>query len=424
MLESEYIEDIIELLKDNSGYAEILQRAVELESRLKEESFLFNWEDLPGISDERLLDLLYQQFGGNWIKEAIVTKPNTYTICVRREHYKMPSITIIQADSTIATINDDSNINRTYKFNVENPHTDKIQLYRSGLITWEWHDVQGHPQSINKMIVAGIIKVAYKTNKRTEYALVDRDAVKAALKQIEYDQTIFEFEDSQPGPDQTELEVPDDAFDIIVGYDDIKSIIRKGLGKDKPVNVLFIGPPGTAKSMFLEELNRIPGSSYHLGSSSTKAGLTDFLFDMEPRTVLIDELEKMDSKDYAVLLSLMEGGKVVETKKNRRREITVNTAVFASCNSVKKIPAENLSRFHFKFNFTPYTESEFEDVVQRILVTREGVENELARYIAESMSKITKDVREAVGISRICDTPEDVDSILKTRDKYSGVIRC
>jgi len=181
---------------------------------------------------------------------------------------------------------------------------------------------------------------------------------------------------------------------------------------------MFIGTPGTAKSMFLEEINRIPGSSYHLGGSSTKAGLTEFLFNTEPRIILLDEIEKMDRKDFSVLLSLMEGGKVVETKKGRRREITINTSVFASCNSINNIPLENLSRFHFKFKFITYTETEFEEIVQRILTTREDVEPDLARYIAKSMSKITKDVREAVGISRVCDSPEDVDNIIKTREKY------
>lgn len=419
-------EEVTELLRDNPGYVEILQRAVEVEDKLEEEAFLFNWEDLPGESDERLKEFLYQQFYQNWIKEAVVIKPAQYTIdvCNNTAEHSIVITIDMYLSSAVASIHDHSNqtyefSNRTYEFNVKHPHADKIQLYKSNRVMWEWHDIQGAPQSINKMVVEGIIKVAYKTNKRTEYALVDRDVVKAGLKQIELDQDIADFESIKPiCPEQ--IVVPEDVFNIIVGYDDIKSIIMKGLESDKPVNVLFIGTPGTAKSMFLEELNRIPGSSYHLGSSSTKAGLTEFLFNMEPRIVLIDEFEKMDKRDFAVLLSLMEGGKVVETKKGRRREVTVNASVFASCNSIKNIPAENLSRFHFKFKFTPYTQQEFEDIVQRILTTREGVDEDLARCIASSMSKITKDVREAVGISRVCGSMEDVDNILKTREKYQG----
>lgn len=410
-------EDIIELLSDNPKYAKILKRAVEIEERLEEESFLFFWEDIPGDADEKLRDFLYQQFYMDWIKEAILSKSGRYSIDVHNtsnEHHIIIDFNLLSA---IASINNDTN--QTYQFETKQ-HDGKIGLYRSDSIMWEWHDIQGAPQSINKMVISGIIKVAYKTNKRTEYAIVDRECAKSALEQIKYDQDKADFEANQPGPDQTDLDVPEDAFDIIVGYDDIKSIILKGLESDKPVNVLFIGTPGTAKSMLLEELNRIPGSSYHLGSSSTKAGLTEFLFNMEPRIVLIDEFEKMDRKDFAVLLSLMEGGKVVETKKNRRREITINASVFASCNSIKKIPAENLSRFHFKFWFTPYTQAEFEEIVQRILTIREGVDSDLSQYIATSISSITRDVREAVGISRVCDCQGDVDQILRTREKYQG----
>ena len=414
------IEDVIELLRDNPEYVEILQRVVEVEQKLQEEAFLFNWEDIPGDANEKLKDFLYQQFYQEWIKNATVSKL-LHGIEVHNKESESSISVVIEcrldplSDIATARINDGSN--RTYQFDIMKYHVDKLLFYKSNMVMWEWHDVRAAPQSIKKMILAGIVKVAYKTNKRTECALVDRDVVEAALKQIELDQDIADFESNQPiYPEQ--VVVPADAFDIIVGYDDVKSIILKGLKSDKPVNVLFIGAPGTAKSMFLEELNRIPGSSYHLGSSSTKAGLTEFLFDIQPRILLIDELEKMDPKDYAVLLSLMEGGKVTETKKGRHREIKLDTIVFAACNSIKNIPLENMSRFHFEFVFQPYTHAEFEDVVQRILVTREGVDLNLAGYIAGKMSSITQDPRKAVGLARICTTTDDVDLAIETKLKY------
>lgn len=410
--------DVIELLRDNPKYVEILQRAVEVEEKLQEEAFLFNWEDIPGDADEKLKDFLYQQFYQGWIKDSIVSKLlNGIDVCNKESESSIAIVLSLDPLSNTATARINDGSNRTYNFDIMQYHVDKLLFYKSNVVMWEWHDVRASPQSIKKMILAGIVKVAYKTNKTTEYALVDRDVVKAALKQIKLDQDIADFESNQPiYPEQ--VVVPADAFDIIVGYDDVKSIILKGLKSDKPVNVLFIGAPGTAKSMFLEELNRIPGSSYHLGSSSTKAGLTEFLFDIQPRILLIDELEKMDRKDYAVLLSLMEGGKVTETKKGRHREIKLDTIVFAACNSTGKIPLENMSRFHFEFVFQPYTHAEFEDVVQRILVTREGVDLNLAGYIAGKMSSITQDPRKAVGLARICTTTDDVDQAIETKLKY------
>lgn len=412
------IEDVIELLRDNPKYVEILQRAVEVEEKLQEEAFLFNWEDIPGDADEKLKDFLYQQFYMDWIKDATVSKP-LHNIVVHNEGSESSIVIEFRLDplSDIATASINDGSNRTYNFDIIQYHVDKLLFYKSNMVMWEWHDVRAPPQSIKKMILAGIVKIAYNPSTRTEYALVDREVVKAALKQIELDQDIADFESNQPIYSE-QVVVPADAFDIIIGYDDVKSIILKGLKSDKPVNVLFIGAPGTAKSMFLEELNRIPGSSYHLGSSSTKAGLTEFLFDVQPRILLIDEIEKMDRKDYAVLLSLMEGGKVAETKKGRRREINLDTIVFAACNTTKKIPQENMSRFHFEFVFQPYTHVEYEDVVQRILVAREGVDRDLAGYIAGKISSITKDPRKAVGLARVCNSTDEVDQAIETKLKY------
>jgi hypothetical protein len=47
---------------------------------------------------------------------------------------------------------------------------------------WEWHDVRAYPASLVKLVVAGIVKVTYKSNAGTMYVLVNRAAVKKALK--------------------------------------------------------------------------------------------------------------------------------------------------------------------------------------------------------------------------------------------------
>lgn len=46
---------------------------------------------------------------------------------------------------------------------------------------WEWHDVRAHPASLMKLVVAGIIRVASKSNRYTMYLLVDRPMLKKAL---------------------------------------------------------------------------------------------------------------------------------------------------------------------------------------------------------------------------------------------------
>lgn len=53
--------------------------------------------------------------------------------------------------------------------------------YRAGR-GWEWHDVQAYPASLVKLVVGGVLRVTFKSNRSTMYLLVDRQAVKQALK--------------------------------------------------------------------------------------------------------------------------------------------------------------------------------------------------------------------------------------------------
>jgi len=116
----------------------------------------------------------------------------------------------------------------------------------------------------------------------------------------------------------------------------------------------------------------------------------------------------------------METGIVKETKHDRSREIRLTTNVYAACNTTRGLPPELLSRFHFKLNLPEYQKDDFIKVAVATLVIREGVPEELARYIAEKTP--TKDIREVVGVARIAKTPEEVDRVIAIKKKYSGVL--
>ena len=47
---------------------------------------------------------------------------------------------------------------------------------------WTWSDVQAYPASLVRLVVSGIVRVQYKSNSGTGYRLIDRQAVKLALK--------------------------------------------------------------------------------------------------------------------------------------------------------------------------------------------------------------------------------------------------
>ena len=276
---------------------------------------------------------------------------------------------------------------------------------------WEHDEVRVPGYVLYRLFIPGVLRRVYSSRSTKGYLLTSREATEKALEILE-----------QP-IEEEDVEAPPDLFSVIVGYEDIKKIMKKSLESEKPVPILLVGPVATAKSLFLEELNRIKGSSYHLGSSSTKAGLTQFLIDMRPQILLIDELDKMNRQDYAALLSLMESGKVVETKYGRRREEYMKVWVFGVCNTTKGIPPENLSRFHFVFRLREYTKEDYVKVVYKTLTEREDMDPEIAGYIAEKLSSYTKDVRKAVGFARICRTREEVDELLDTMKKYKGLER-
>ena len=61
------------------------------------------------------------------------------------------------------------------------------------------------------------------------------------------------------------------------------------------------------------------------------------------------------------------------------------------------------------FDFKPYTREEFLEVAQQVITGQHGKDPALARYIAEAVLKRTKDVRPAIQVAKLCDSPEEVD---------------
>lgn len=197
-----------------------------------------------------------------------------------------------------------------------------------------------------------------------------------------------------------DVEIPADLFDVVVGHDDLKKLFFRSLLAEKPVHILLVGPPATAKSVFLAELERLPGSRYALGGTSTRAGIVDFLLKVRPRYLLVDELDKMNMNDYSALLSLMETGEVTRLKKGMTEAIRIKTWVFAAVNRDDKLPAELMSRFSPCY-VREYGEQEFKEVARNVLVKREQMEDHIAANIADQVANHSKDVRDAVRVARL-----------------------
>ncbi|KKK83812.1 hypothetical protein LCGC14_2789610, partial [marine sediment metagenome] len=142
-----------------------------------------------------------------------------------------------------------------------------------------------------------------------------------------------------------EGDIPNDLFDFILGHDPIKDLLWRSINSERPVHVLLVGPPATAKSMFLGELARLPFSRFALGGSTRKGGLEDYLLEFRPRYLIIDEIDKMDMRDQSVLLSLMESGVVARLKKRMREMEKMTTWIFGGANRDANMWPELKSRF-------------------------------------------------------------------------------
>jgi Holliday junction DNA helicase RuvB len=298
-------------------------------------------------------------------------------------------------------------------------HQRAIEKYGDSNLGFEWYEVQAAPQLLNKLVREGFLVVSYKSNKSTMYKVVDPKSLAIMIEQAE--QLIREGEvEAEYGP----IEIPQDLFSIIVGHDDVKEVINRSLQSESPVHILLHGSIASAKTMFLEELARLPKSRFVVGSSLTKAGLIEVLFEDKPRFLIIDELDKIETEDnLAALLSLMERGIVTETKYRRHRSLTLKTTVFASANRLERIPAELLSRF-LKLYFRDYTPQEFIEVTVDVLTKREKVSPQVAFHIGEKVLRElgSKDVRDCVKIARLLKqkTIEEVDGLVELLKKRSS----
>ena len=224
------------------------------------------------------------------------------------------------------------------------------------------------------------------------------------------------FKVSTENNNQTLASGPD--FSNIIGYEDVKRLFRMSLESERPVHILLVGPPASAKTLFMLECMKLERSYFTIGSHSTKSGMIDYLFEKRPRYLVVDEIEHMPMKDQTALLSLMETGIIAETKFQRARNTQLKTWVFATSNGIDRMLTPLLSRF-IVLHFKQYSFSNFNEVSVHIL-KREGVSSEIASSIPEAVwSKLkSKDIRDCIKLGRLAKSPEEVEWLAQTLRLY------
>ncbi|KKM02799.1 hypothetical protein LCGC14_1780860 [marine sediment metagenome] len=273
---------------------------------------------------------------------------------------------------------------------------------------FEWTDIPAQAQVLNRLVIDELLvtggpRGTYRSRSTSTYKLKEPELVRDCLVKLA---------DIEDGTEDSEI--PPDLFDFIIGHDDIKDLLSRSILSERPVHVLLVGPPATAKSMFLGELARLPYSRFALGGSTRKGGLEDYLLEFRPRALIIDEIDKMDMRDMSVLLSLMESGVVTRLKKRMRETEQMTTWVFGGANRDGGIWPELKSRF-FSVHLKEYSVADFITIVKSVLTTREKVDPGLADVIALSLSTQTRDVREAIHFGRLCKTKDDVSQLVRLK---------
>ena len=212
----------------------------------------------------------------------------------------------------------------------------------------------------------------------------------------------------------------DNFFDYIIGYNDIKKFLRMSINTEEPVHILLVGPPASAKTMFIKSMMMKLNSSYFSdGGNSTKAGMLQYIFDNKPKYLLIDEIDKMSTKDQTFLLNLMETGIVSETKHAKTRTEILKTWVIASSNNIHNIISPLKSRF-FIIELEPYSYEQFYQITMKLLIEHHKVDEEIAKATAHMVwNKMrSRNIRDCVRIGRMAKSVQDVDFIIDTLRRY------
>jgi holliday junction DNA helicase RuvB len=201
-------------------------------------------------------------------------------------------------------------------------------------------------------------------------------------------------------------------FDNIIGYEGIKRTFIRSLNSEQPVHILLVGPPGQAKTLFLKCILETFGEKnafFIVGGNASKSGLIDVLFDMQPRYLLVDEIEHLKPEYQTTLLSLMETGILTQTMHSKLRQIQLKTWVFATSNGTKKLSEPLLSRFRV-MHLSDYEFSQFYEIAVKKLLD-EGLDKKAADEIAISVWEQlpNPNIRNCVQIGHLVKNEPDIE---------------
>jgi DNA polymerase III delta prime subunit len=207
-------------------------------------------------------------------------------------------------------------------------------------------------------------------------------------------------------------------FNNIQGYDDVKDIARRVLEAEDSYNLLFVGPPASAKTLFLLGILESKKGVYFDGSNTTNR-ILDVLDEKRPKIICIDELDKMSRQFQEKLLNFMESGHIKVDQMRKKYDFKIKGAkVFGACNEISRLSKPLQSRFR-RLYLPPYTEEQFLKVATKILPKLK-----IAHVIGKAVWEQRGDIRDVISIGKLVrknDSPDEVERILTTMIKYGRI---
>jgi replication-associated recombination protein RarA len=205
-------------------------------------------------------------------------------------------------------------------------------------------------------------------------------------------------------------------FNTIVGYDDVKNIIRRALDSEESFNLLLWGEPASSKTLFLLELAKQKGAVF-FDCTNTTSRILDVLEQERPKVILFDELEKM-GRFQNQLLNFLESGHIKVDQMKRQYDFTIKGAkVFATANDLNRLSSPLRSRFR-RLHLSKYTKEQFLEIAIKVCPK---LSEETALLIGEETWKQQGDIRDVISVSKLVkknDGPKQIAEIIGTLAIY------
>ena len=198
-------------------------------------------------------------------------------------------------------------------------------------------------------------------------------------------------------------------------------MVLRALESPERAHTLLTGPPASAKSMFMLEIEKYMRSKVYFaeGACTSKAGLQRFIAENQQKEIIIiDEIDKMPLKDQEGLLTMMERGSFTSTKVRNTRTVKSDMVIFATSNSTERLSKPLLSRFTV-FEIPEYSYPEFEAISVRII--KKLPQNTVIQIASSVWRSGSRDIRDVLKIAKLCnpsDGEEDVSRLISIHQKY------